>query len=82
MYGTLKTGVLSAISAVPTTSISGNYPIILMKSPKMNPLWSIAMPVTKGALQQASLLFTSIHNMTNVLGGMTAWKKAGFRIEK
>jgi hydroxyacylglutathione hydrolase len=36
----------------------------------------------KGSLAASILLSHRIHNITNVLGGMTAWKKAGFRIEK
>jgi hydroxyacylglutathione hydrolase len=36
----------------------------------------------KGSLATSILALHQYHTMTNVLGGMTAWKKAGFRIEK
>ena len=36
----------------------------------------------KGSLAASLLLSHHFHDMTNVLGGMTAWKKAGFEIEK
>ena len=36
----------------------------------------------KGSLAASLLTLHQYHNLTNVLGGMTAWKKAGFRIEK
>ena len=36
----------------------------------------------KGSLAASILLNHRYHDLTNVLGGMTAWKKAGFRIEK
>ena len=40
------------------------------------------MPAYKGSLAASILLSHHFHDMTNVLGGMTAWKKAGFEIEK
>jgi hydroxyacylglutathione hydrolase len=36
----------------------------------------------KGSLAASILLNNRYHDLTNVLGGMTAWKKAGFQIEK
>jgi hydroxyacylglutathione hydrolase len=36
----------------------------------------------KGSLAASVLAMSHYHNVTNVLGGMTAWKRAGFRIEK
>jgi hydroxyacylglutathione hydrolase len=36
----------------------------------------------KGSLAVSILANHQYHNVTNVLGGMTAWKRAGFRIEK
>ncbi len=36
----------------------------------------------KGSLATSLLALHQYHTTTNVLGGMTAWKKAGFRIEK
>ncbi|MDD1695402.1 MAG: MBL fold metallo-hydrolase [Methanoregula sp.] len=36
----------------------------------------------KGSLAASILANHEYHQLTNVLGGMTAWKKAGFRIEK
>ena len=36
----------------------------------------------KGSLAASILAIHQYHNLTNVLGGMTAWKRAGFRIEK
>jgi hydroxyacylglutathione hydrolase len=36
----------------------------------------------KGSLAASILSIHQYHNITNVLGGMTAWIRAGFRIEK
>jgi hydroxyacylglutathione hydrolase len=36
----------------------------------------------KGSLAASILALHQYRNLTNVLGGMTAWKRAGFRIEK
>ena len=44
-----------AISAIHTTSMSGNFLGISMKSRQINPFLSIATPASKRALQQVSL---------------------------
>jgi len=36
----------------------------------------------KGSLAASILAIHQYHRVTNILGGMTAWKKAGYRIEK
>ncbi|MCK9591561.1 MAG: MBL fold metallo-hydrolase [Methanoregula sp.] len=36
----------------------------------------------KGSLAASILAIHQFHGVTNVLGGMTAWKRAGFKIEK
>jgi hydroxyacylglutathione hydrolase len=36
----------------------------------------------KGSLAASILALHQYRNLTNVLGGMTAWKRAGFQTEK
>jgi hydroxyacylglutathione hydrolase len=50
--------------------------------PKNEPIVIYCDAGYKGSLAASILALHQFRTMTNVLGGMTAWKKAGFRIEK
>ena len=82
MYGTSKTGVLSAISAVPHHIYIGELPQHLDEIPKNEPIVVCCDAGYKGSLAASILALHQYHNLTNVLGGMTAWKRAGFQTEK
>lgn len=50
--------------------------------PRNRPLVIYCDAGYKGGMASSILARHGYHEMTNVLGGMTAWKRAGFRIEK
>jgi hydroxyacylglutathione hydrolase len=50
--------------------------------PKNEPIVVYCDSGFKGSLAASILAIHQYHMVTNVLGGMTAWKKAGYRIEK
>ncbi|MEI8330922.1 MAG: MBL fold metallo-hydrolase [Methanomicrobiales archaeon] len=50
--------------------------------PRNRPLVIYCDAGYKGGMAASILARQGYHEMTNVLGGMTAWKQAGFRIEK
>lgn len=50
--------------------------------PKNEPIVVYCDAGFKGSLAASILAIHQYHLVTNVLGGMTAWKKAGYRIEK
>jgi len=52
------------------------------KIPKNEPVFICCDTGYKGSLAASILLRHNYANLTNVLGGMTAWKRAGFSIEK
>jgi len=60
----------------------GELPHHLDQIPKNEHLVVYCDAGYKGSLAASILALHQFPTMTNVLGGMTAWKKAGFRIEK
>jgi len=60
----------------------GDLPHHLDQIPKNEHLVVYCDAGYKGSLAASILALHQFPTMTNVLGGMTAWKKAGFRIEK
>jgi hydroxyacylglutathione hydrolase len=60
----------------------GELPRHLDEIPKNEPVVIYCDAGYKGSLAASILALHQYHNMTNVLGGMTAWKRAGFRIDK
>jgi hydroxyacylglutathione hydrolase len=60
----------------------GELPLHLDEIPKNQPLVIYCDAGYKGSLAASILAIHNYRSMTNVLGGMTAWKKAGFPIEK
>jgi hydroxyacylglutathione hydrolase len=60
----------------------GELPRYLDEIPKNEPVVIYCDAGYKGSLAASILSFHQYRNMTNVLGGMTAWKRAGFRIDK
>jgi hydroxyacylglutathione hydrolase len=60
----------------------GELPHHLDEIPKNEPLVICCDAGYKGSLAASILARHNYTDMTNVLGGMTAWKRAGFRIEK
>jgi hydroxyacylglutathione hydrolase len=60
----------------------GELPRHLDEIPKNEPIVIYCDAGYKGSLAASILALHQYRNMTNVLGGMTAWKRAGFRIDK
>jgi hydroxyacylglutathione hydrolase len=60
----------------------GELPRHLDEIPKNEPVVVYCDAGFKGSLAASILAIHQYHQITNVLGGMTAWKKAGYRIEK
>jgi hydroxyacylglutathione hydrolase len=60
----------------------GELPFHLDEIPKNEPLVICCDAGYKGSLAASILALHNYKNMTNVLGGMTAWKRAGFSIVK
>ena len=60
----------------------GELPQHLDEIPKNEPVVVYCDAGFKGSLAASILAIHQYHRVTNVLGGMTAWKKAGYRIEK
>ena len=60
----------------------GELPHHLDEIPKNEPIVVYCDAGYKGSLAASILAIHQIHGVTNVLGGMTAWKRAGFNIEK
>lgn len=54
----------------------------LDRIPRNEPVFVFCDAGYKGSLAASFLAARNYHNVTNVLGGMSAWKAAGFRIEK
>ncbi len=60
----------------------GELPQHLDEIPKNEPVVVYCDAGYKGSLAASILAIHQFHGVTNVLGGMTAWKRAGFRVEK
>jgi len=60
----------------------GELSFHLDEIPRDKPLVIYCDAGYKGSLAASILALHNYRNMTNVLGGMTAWKQAGFNIEK
>ena len=60
----------------------GELPHHLDEIPKTEPIVVYCDAGYKGSLAASILAINQIHGVTNVLGGITAWKRAGFKIEK
>ncbi len=60
----------------------GELPQHLNEIPKNEPLVVYCDAGYKGSLAASILAIHQYHNVTNVLGGMTAWKRAGYPVEK
>ena len=60
----------------------GELPLYLNKIPKNEPIVVYCDSGYKGSLAASILSKNQYRDVTNVLGGMTAWKQAGFTIEK
>jgi hydroxyacylglutathione hydrolase len=60
----------------------GELPRHLDEIPKNEPVVVYCDAGFKGSLAASILAIHQYRQVTNVLGGMTAWKKAGYRIEK
>ena len=60
----------------------GELPQHLDEIPKNEPIVVYCDAGYKGSLAASILAIHQYHQVTNVLGGMTAWKKAGYPIEK
>lgn len=60
----------------------GELPQHLDEIPKNEPIVVYCDSGFKGSLAASILALHQYHSVTNVLGGMTAWKNAGYRIEK
>ncbi len=60
----------------------GELPNHLDEIPRNEPIVVYCDAGYKGSLAASILSIHTYHNITNVLGGMTAWKRAGFLIEK
>jgi hydroxyacylglutathione hydrolase len=60
----------------------GELPRHLDEIPKNEPIVVYCDSGFKGSLAASILAINQYHMVTNVLGGMNAWKKAGYRIEK
>lgn len=54
----------------------------LDRIPRNEPIFVYCDAGYKGSLAASFLAAQNYHNVTNVLGGMSAWKAAGFQIEK
>ncbi len=60
----------------------GELPQHLDEIPTNKPIVVYCDAGYKGSLAASFLAIHNYHEVTNVLGGMTAWKRAGFPIEK
>jgi hydroxyacylglutathione hydrolase len=60
----------------------GELPQHINEIPKNEPIVVCCDAGYKGSLAASILALHQYHNLTNVLGGMTAWKRAGFQTEK
>jgi len=60
----------------------GELPQYLDEIPKNEPVVVYCDAGYKGSLAASILAIHHYHQVTNVLGGMTAWKRAGFPVEK
>lgn len=60
----------------------GELPQHLDEIPKNEPVVVCCDAGFKGSLAASILAIHHYHQVTNVLGGMTAWKRAGFPVEK
>jgi hydroxyacylglutathione hydrolase len=60
----------------------GELPMHLDEIPKSEPVVVYCDAGYKGSLAASFLAIHQFHRVTNVLGGMMAWKRAGFSIEK
>ena len=60
----------------------GELPLHLDEIPRDRPMVIYCDAGYKGSLAASVLALHRYQNMTNLLGGMTAWKRAGFSIEK
>jgi hydroxyacylglutathione hydrolase len=61
---------------------AGELPLHLKEIPHDKPIFVYCDSGYKGSLAASILAMHDFHNVTNVLGGMQAWKQAGFAIEK
>ncbi|MFA4876511.1 MAG: MBL fold metallo-hydrolase [Methanoregula sp.] len=61
---------------------AGEVPQHLDRIPRNEPVFVYCDAGYKGSLAASYLAAQDYRNVTNVLGGMTAWKQAGFRIER
>jgi hydroxyacylglutathione hydrolase len=59
----------------------GELPGRLDEVPRDEPVFVYCDAGFKGSLAASILSLHDYHNVTNVLGGMSGWKQAGFRIE-
>ena len=59
----------------------GELPGRLDEVPRDKPVFTYCDAGFKGSLAASFLALHHYHNVTNVLGGMSGWKQAGFRIE-
>ena len=60
----------------------GELPQHLDRVPTAEPVYVYCDTGYKGSLAASYLAAQDYRNVTNVLGGMTAWKQAGYRIER
>jgi hydroxyacylglutathione hydrolase len=60
----------------------GELPHHIDEIPKTEPIVVYCDAGYKGSLAASILAIHQIHGVTNVLGGITAWKRAGFKTEK
>jgi hydroxyacylglutathione hydrolase len=60
----------------------GELPQFLSEIPRNDPIVVYCDAGWKGSLAASYLAKHGFRHLTNVLGGMQAWKRAGFPIEK
>jgi hydroxyacylglutathione hydrolase len=60
----------------------GELPQFLAEIPRKDPIIVYCDSGWKGSLAASFLAKNSFHQITNLLGGMQAWKRAGFPVEK
>ena len=61
---------------------AGELPLHLAEIPHDKPIFVYCDAGFKGSLAASVLAMHNFRDVTNVLGGMQAWKQAGFAIEK
>lgn len=60
----------------------GELPKTLAEIPRNEPIVVYCDAGWKGSLAASYLAKNRFHHITNMLGGMQAWKRAGFPVEK